>query len=161
MTTVRTTGLFCGFCPYLGIMWVFYINRSLWGYLPSLMAASARQRSHFFASSFSDMLNISLRQARSVKPDLMLLSLLWEKKPFIQLELYESKRKLDHSCSFWAARAWEISNHRQLHLLDAGDVCGDKTKYTHENGTSVFLTLHLNASLRSPNLARLHVAILR
>lgn len=37
-------------------------------YLPSLMAASARHRSHFLPSSFSDMLNISLCQAKSVKP---------------------------------------------------------------------------------------------
>lgn len=36
-------------------------------YLPSLMAVSARHRSHFLPSSFSDMLNISLCQA-SVKP---------------------------------------------------------------------------------------------
>lgn len=38
--------------------------------VPSLTAASARQRSHFFPSSFSDMLSYSSGQASSVKATL-------------------------------------------------------------------------------------------
>lgn len=59
----KTCGLFC---PYFRILQCYHTHESL-GYLPSLMAPSAKHRSHFFPSSFSDMLNISLCQARSVK----------------------------------------------------------------------------------------------
>lgn len=67
MTAIDYSKNCCLFCPHLGTLQCRY-TRKPFGYLPSLMAPSARHRSHFFPSSFSDMLNISFCQAISVKP---------------------------------------------------------------------------------------------
>lgn len=159
MTAVDYSKNCCLFCPYLGTLQCHYTQKTF-GYLPSLMAPSARHRSHFFPSSFSDMLNISLRHARSVKPSSGAAFSCCRKSQYYDLNAEERSVDLLDKMQKVSGRQTGVL----LNITSSARCCSYCMWEKHILYMSSFMAVYMNASLQTSRRiypTRFHVAILR